>query len=156
MAPDHTIFNLCKYRDNASTKYRILGAKQYNGLFGWSWGCAGVAFEGDAYISDTYNTCLDDPTLTEFPIDEWLLSTTCTDLYRGNGEDLTKPGVKGTVVPSNVGIPDQAGQFSDWACSEIIIVNERLSTGEIECVEWYFSSKYDLRLTALGCANEPD
>eukprot|EP01083_Nonionella_stella_P274229 930731_1 len=76
---DHTIFNLCKYRDNASSRMRILDATAYNGLYGHWWELSGVAHE---------NKWITQNTETKFG-DDWVLSSTCPDLYRGNGIILT-------------------------------------------------------------------
>eukprot|EP01084_Bolivina_argentea_P124823 221189_1 len=154
MAVDHTVFNLCKYRDNATRRDRILDAREYNGLYGFFGGVSGVAHE-NAWITQSAQS--------EFG-DSWVLSSTCKDLYRGNGQDLTLIGAVGNPAASNLDINYkykyiwQGDQSSDWACGEIIIVNERLSPLEIQCVEDYFSCKYDLGLTSnldcglgLGC-----
>eukprot|EP01084_Bolivina_argentea_P265605 450278_1 len=147
MVPDHTVFNLCKYRDNAAKRGRILDALQYNALFGFhtdsnNKACSGVAYEGNGWIADFVDRFGNG----------WVLSTECKNLYRGNGIDLSN-GLVGSPVASNLDINDHYGQDSDWACAEIIVVNEELSPYEIECVEDYFSCKYDLGLTA-HCGTE--
>eukprot|EP01083_Nonionella_stella_P283100 963474_1 len=141
MVPDHTVFNLCKYRDNAAKRGRILDAKLFNGLYGFWWGKSGMAHETGWITQDTQS---------EFG-DNWVLSSQRLDLYRGNGIVLSLPGKIGSALASNLdinngqAIPDEE---SDWACGEIIVVNEKLSDNEIQCVEDYFSCKYDLGLTA--------
>ena len=46
---------------------------------------------------------------------------------------------------------------SDWACSEIIIINKRISIDEIECIENYLSDKYGLQPNTNpgNCLNNP-
>eukprot|EP01084_Bolivina_argentea_P302592 522328_1 len=125
MAADHTVFNLCKYRDNAIQRSRILDARQYNGLFGFYHAKSGVAHEG-SWITDWVDRFGND----------WVLSSQCKDLYRGNGQDFTNPAMVGAnALASNLDINHHYGHDSDWACAEIIVVNERLSDNEIQCVK---------------------
>eukprot|EP01084_Bolivina_argentea_P234431 394683_1 len=114
----------------------FLMQKKYNALYGFAQAFSGVAYEGPGWITPWKNQFSDD----------WVLSSTCTDLYRGNGEDFTKPGVDlslGMQLASNLNINNHFAPPSDWACAEIIVVNERLNENEIQCVEDYFSCKYD-------------
>eukprot|EP01084_Bolivina_argentea_P302590 522326_1 len=125
MAADHTVFNLCKYRENSSHKQRILDALQYNALFGFHTDWAGVGHEGN-WITDHVDRFGDD----------WVLSSQRKDLYRGNGQDFTNPAMVGAnALASNLDINHHYGHDSDWACAEIIVVNERLSDNEIQCVK---------------------
>eukprot|EP01084_Bolivina_argentea_P032095 59376_1 len=141
MAPDHTVFNLCKYTSYRGKSWRILDAKQFDGLYGF-WGRqSGLAREG------TWIT-LSGP--SNFG-NNWVLSSQRLDSYRGNGVDLTLSGRVGFAVASNLDINNCddtlrgncASENSDWACGEIIVVNEKLNDNEIQCVEDYFSCKYD-------------
>eukprot|EP01084_Bolivina_argentea_P265606 450284_1 len=149
MAADHTVFNLCKYRENSSHRQRILDALQYNALFGFHSGpnppngYSGVAHEGN-WITDYADHFGND----------WVLSSQRKNLYRGNGQDLSN-GFVGSPVATSIAIHNgpSASEVSDWACGEIIVVNEKLSDNEIQCVEDYFSCKYDLGLTA-HCGTE--
>eukprot|EP01084_Bolivina_argentea_P302591 522327_1 len=126
MAADHTVFNLCKYRENSSHRERILDAGQYNGLFGFDGARSGVAHVGNGWITDEVDHFGND----------WVLSSQCKDLYRGNGQDFTNPAMVGAnALASNLDINHHYGHDSDWACAEIIVVNERLSDNEIQCVK---------------------
>eukprot|EP01084_Bolivina_argentea_P203630 347746_1 len=108
MAPDHTVFNLCKFPENATKTGRILDAKQFNGFYGFYYLASGVADEGGrAWITE----------YVDHFGKNWVLSSQCLDLYRGNGQDFTKPGVVGTAGRTNLDINGNPNPYhlSDWA-----------------------------------------
>ena len=138
----HTVFNLAKYRIGSGYKARILQTQYYpNSLFGFWGGRSGIAY---------YNywiTAYDDKFGTE-----WVLSTQQEQLYRGNAMDLTvntqSSGVRtANKLMINNGYYASAGEASDFALSELIVFNEILDLGEIECIENYFNDRYLLSFT---------
>eukprot|EP01084_Bolivina_argentea_P041552 76688_1 len=145
---DHTIFNLCKYRDTG-TKERILtDTSSVSGSYGFWDGKSGVYKESNLWITedgDRFGS-------------EWLLFASRTlELYRGNGIDyshqkwsdtVTVPATKMEINP----FPNN-WESSDWACAELIFVNEKLTNVEIECVENYFQRKYDLKLGGVSSSS---
>eukprot|EP01084_Bolivina_argentea_P035397 65660_1 len=133
---DHTVFNYCKYRD-IGTKNRILQTGAENGLFGFWMGRSGQAYEMD-WITDGS---------TDYFGSEWVLSSQQNDLYRGNRVDLTTNPAPTTHLALinklmiNLGsLPDET---SDFACTEIIIINQKLPLNEITCIEDYLFGKYN-------------
>ena len=135
----HTVFNLAKYRIGSGYKARILQGNTHNSLFGFWNGRSGIAY---------YNywiTANDDRFGTE-----WVLSTQQGHLYRGNAIDLTinsqSTGLSNTnKLMINNGVA--SGEVSDFALSELIVFNEILDLGEIECIENYFNDRYLLSFT---------
>eukprot|EP01084_Bolivina_argentea_P270307 459589_1 len=149
MDPSHTIFNLCKYREYG-LKITILQNTEYLGRYG-HYLKAGNAY--DVRPLQVYNDLGNN----------WLLSTTTPNFYRANGVDSTYPDWRNqhyleveTYGKTKLGINvlDLHYPGSDWACSEIIVVNEILDTTQIECIEHeYFNCKYDLKLTLSPTLN---
>eukprot|EP01084_Bolivina_argentea_P115678 205678_1 len=143
---NHTVFNLCKYRDGEqSIKSRIIQSADSNALFGHWNGLSGVAYEHGwltQYSSSQFST-------------DWLLSTQSYDSYRGNGQDLTIPSITRDDyfnwigrLAINIGIIEA----SEFGCAEILIVNNKvLNIDEIQCIEQYFSCKYNLGLNNVTC-----
>ena len=138
----HTVFNLCKYIEDG-TKRRIIESKDVNALFGFWEGKSGVAYESGWLTQNE---------ISQFG-NNWVLSSQQTDLYRGNGIDLTT-GSSSNVAPGRLTINNghatasgTGAEMSDFACAEILIYNEELNVDEIECVEQYFDCKYDLSLS---------
>ena len=107
LSPQHTVINLC----------RILQTTNYNGLFGFYYGYTGVAFE-EGWMTNVGNANVNE---------DWLLSAQTPDLYRGNGVDYTaNPGYPITgKLGINIGFISE--ESSDWACAEIIIINQILT-----------------------------
>lgn len=126
---EHTIFNACKYQEGG-TEGRILQSQTITAFFGFHSGRSGLAFESGW--------------MTEKTVDfgtEWVLSSQSSPFYRANGIDFTiASGIAdaiGTLAINN------ANDYSDWACAEILIINAELSEEEVECVEnTYFNCKY--------------
>eukprot|EP01083_Nonionella_stella_P226421 804113_1 len=134
-ASDHTVFYHCKHRDSG-TIGRILQATLENAVFGFHNGGSGIAYYPSNYISgnfDHFGTA-------------WVLSVQQRDLYRGNRVDLTIASNSGFAGSSNQ-LSINAGwqgtsQLSDWACTEIIIINQKLALNEIQCIENYLFERY--------------
>ena len=83
---NHTVFNLCKYRDGATWRGRILQTDQDNGLFGFHAAKSGVAYENYWIVEQSRDDGYE-------PVDRfgdsWVISSQIHHLYRGNFKDLT-------------------------------------------------------------------
>ena len=131
----HTVFNLAKYRIGSAYKARILQGNTHNSLFGF-WGArSGIAHYN--YWITAYNDVFGT---------EWVLSTQQEQLYRGNAVDLTVNRQSSGVTNTNKLMINSGaltgGEVSDFALSELIVFNEILDLGEIECIENYFNERY--------------
>eukprot|EP01083_Nonionella_stella_P158434 515732_1 len=129
---NHTVFNYCKYRD-VGTKRRILQGSLENSLFGFWNGRSGVGYIHPVWISDSSN---------HFGT-EWVLSAQQRDLYRGNRIDFTVG--TGTFAQTNqlmINLGAYPADTSDWACTEIIVLNQKIPLHEIQCIENYLVEKY--------------
>ena len=132
---NHTIFNLCKYRLYGQYKGRILQSNEENGIYGFHSGRAGVAYE-NGWITDEDGGIIGE---------HWIVSSQQNDLYRANGIDYTQSAAGFSVQQSlsiNQGL--LGDEYSDFACAEIIIINEKLLLPEIQCIEQYLFNKYSL------------
>ncbi len=80
-------------------------------------------------------------------------------MYRGNGVDYTTTAWTGSFgLSTSLSINHaccganaeiRAAEDSDFACAEILIVNQELDLVQIKCIENYFSNKYDLHLPGI-------
>eukprot|EP01083_Nonionella_stella_P227374 806788_1 len=129
----HTVFSVCKYRE-VGAKLRILQTETEDAYFGFSGGQSGVAHAVGTSITDD----------TDRYGNDWVVSTQQQDLYRGNSIDYTADGSKATMTQTNrLWINGgYTNEPSDWACSEIIIINRKLSLTEYNCVERKLFDKY--------------
>eukprot|EP01083_Nonionella_stella_P083076 229537_1 len=125
---NHTVFNYCKYRD-VGVKRRILQTSTQNGVFGFWNGRSGQAVEGN-WITDGS---------TDWFGSEWVISAQQTDLYRGNRIDKTSnPNNPFTVTQQlMIGLGAYGGETSDWACTEIIVIDQKIPLDDIICIENY-------------------
>ena len=135
----HTVFNLAKYRDGASSKGRILQTDLAYSFFGFYGSRSGVA-----YFDNVFTDWID-----SFG-EEWVSSTQQPQLYRGNFMSLTKSETQ-PIYSTNIDRlminhrdARYSGEDSDWAMSELIVIDAVLNFTEIECVEQYLQQKYDL------------
>ena len=136
---EHTVINLCKYRESG-TKQRIIQGESINAAYGHWEGKSGVVYLWNGFVTqfadDEYGT-------------DWVLSSVQRDLYRGNQIDLTdiQSGTPQTfsgstrfVINTGFAWPEP----SDWSCAEVIIINEAIPTDEIICIEDYLISRYNV------------
>eukprot|EP01083_Nonionella_stella_P158433 515727_1 len=130
----HTVIHYCKYRDSG-TKQRILQATMEDSVFGFWGGLSGQAYEYSAFITDG---------VTDHFGSEWVLSAQQRDLYRGNGIDLTVNPTGTFQVTQTLDINKgfKPEKSSDWACTEIIIINQKIPLDDIICIENYLLEKY--------------
>eukprot|EP01083_Nonionella_stella_P158431 515724_1 len=129
---NHTVFNYCKYRE-VGQKYRIIQTGPENGCFGF-WRGSGQAFENN-WITDGN---------TDWFGNEWVISAQQHDLYRGNRIDLTVNPTGTFQVTQTLDINKgfKPEKSSDWACTEIIIINQKIPLDDIICIENYLLEKY--------------
>ena len=144
---------MCKYRDSSANKARIVETFGSNSKFGhWS-GKSGLAMEDSQWI-------------TQYTVDQfgtnWLLTSQQYNLYRGNAIDLTvnpnlspSPNPLGTLTINDGDFSQCCSEVSDFACAEVIIVNQILNEEEIICIEKYFNQKYDLSLAPYEPTTSP-
>eukprot|EP01083_Nonionella_stella_P158429 515722_1 len=129
---NHTVFNYCKYRE-VGQKYRIIQTGPENGCFGF-WRGSGQAFENN-WITDGN---------TDWFGNEWVISAQQHDLYRGNRIDKTD-NPTATFAQTNqlmIGLGSHPVETSAWACTEIIIINQKIPLDDIICIENYLLEKY--------------
>ena len=136
---NHTVFHLCKYRDfTGASKQRIIQTNIDNGIFGFYGNKSGVGYENYWITDDTIN----------YFGDSWVFSTQQNDLYRGNFVNLTLDTfINPTTFHDENQLLINKGAFpletSDFACGEIIVINNKLNLTEIECIENYLNDKYN-------------
>eukprot|EP01083_Nonionella_stella_P180224 642102_1 len=143
---NHTVFNYCKYRD-VGVKRRILQTSTQNGVFGFWNGRSGQAVEGN-WITDGS---------TDWFGSEWVISAQQTDLYRGNRIDKTSnPNNPFTVTQQlMIGLGAYGGETSDWACTEIIVIDQKIPLDDIICIENYLLEKYSTNAPTTSPTSAP-
>eukprot|EP01083_Nonionella_stella_P083077 229539_1 len=142
---NHTVFNYCKYRE-VGQKYRIIQTGPENGCFGF-WRGSGQAFENN-WITDGN---------TDWFGNEWVISAQQHDLYRGNRIDKTD-NPTATFAQTNqlmIGLGAYPAEISDWACTEIIVINQKLPLDEIICIENYLLEKYSTNAPTTAPTSAP-
>eukprot|EP01084_Bolivina_argentea_P058858 107432_1 len=130
LGAQHTIFNLCKYK-NIGAKGRIIQTASYNGLFGFHLGKSGVAYE-NGWITSKLNRFGS----------KWVLSSQTPQLYRAWGQDYTISAGSGIKSKFMINKGKNYKEKSDFGCAEILLFDTVLELDTIECVENYLSSKY--------------
>eukprot|EP01083_Nonionella_stella_P158436 515735_1 len=143
---NHTVFNYCKYRD-VGQKARILQTDTQNGVFGFWSGRSGQAVE-EKWITDGS---------TDYFGSTWVISSQQQDLYRGNFIDTTHNPTTGWTVPQQlmIGLGAYPGEVSDWACTEIIVLKQKISPDDILCIENYLLEKYNTNAPTATPTNAP-
>eukprot|EP01083_Nonionella_stella_P301623 1035835_1 len=144
---NHTVIHYCKYRDSG-TKQRILQATMEDSVFGFWGGLSGQAYEYSAFITDG---------VTDHFGSEWVLSAQQRDLYRGNGIDLTVNPTGTFQVTQTLDINKgfKPEKSSDWACTEIIIINQKIPLDDIICIENYLLEKYSTNAPTTAPTSAP-
>jgi hypothetical protein len=129
----YTLLHVARY--NGSNRLRIFNGKTGNWLSGF-WGSqTGVAYhEGWVTSSSGVNTT------------DWILSTDQNYLYRKNMVTL---GTGGGGTSNNLTINyanEITGEQSDWAVMCVFVYNRTLSLQEIQDMERYISTQYQIPL----------
>jgi hypothetical protein len=134
----YTLFHVSRY--NGSTRYRIMNGANGNNWLSGHWG----GYQSVAY----HEGWLTDQTITGTT--NWLLSTDQNSLYRGNQVTRgTSGGTASTRLSINYGNWSQGTdgfESSDWAVMCVVVYNRTLSLQEIQDMERYISTQYQIPL----------
>eukprot|EP01083_Nonionella_stella_P288358 981236_1 len=79
------------------------------------------------------------------------------DLYRGNGIDLTSnPTATFTMINQlRINAGTHTAEISDFACTEIIVINQKIPLDDILCIENYLSEKYSTNSPTTSPTSPP-
>jgi hypothetical protein len=133
----YTLFHITKY--NGAAKGRIVAGTTSNWLSGFHGGKSGVAFHNNGWLTAE----------TDRHGSNWVLSTDQITMYRSNKVDRTSGGASG-FHDSQIGInyldvgSQQFNEYSDWACSCVLVYNRALTLAEYTAIENELTFTYGL------------
>ena len=143
----YTLFHVARYYkpgDAVPIRERIFDGVTSNWLSGFHGGKSGVAFHHNNWVT-SYQTNIHG--------DTWVLSTDQRDMYRSNGTIRTLQGYSGGSSRQLSINHGATGEYSDWACAEVIVYDRQLTSTEYKAVEAYLNAKYfstNLEISSSG------
>jgi hypothetical protein len=132
----YTFIYVARY--NGGTKRRIFASPSQNWLTGFYNGWVGVAHH-NAWITNT----------ADVYGNNWVISTDASQLYRGNGVNLTTNGAADTyngLPPLSIN-GDPYGETSDWQVADVLIFTSTISSSDYIAVEQYLSGLYGIQIS---------